>query len=129
MSRVRLQVLASTRRRGFPPQGNRLHLQVGGEPDPAIRRVESSIQIGKTQSERARCVVALRRFGGCLKVIFPAAGISTGALIRVAMVEVTREEATSGVGYAERSMNENLEFHVRTFLTNLRDLIERQFPR
>jgi hypothetical protein len=94
---------------------------------PAVRAVEAAIEIRKTQSEGARGVVSFRRLSGCLKIIFPAAGVSAGTLIRVPVVKVPRKEAASGVGDAERSMNENLKLHVWTFLTNLRDLIERQF--
>ena len=45
------------------------------------------------------------------------------------MIEVPGEQAAARVGDAKRAMNEHLEFGVGAFLTDFRDLFERQLTR
>ena len=73
--------------------------------------------------------VAIRRFLAGVGVELPAAGIGAGALVGVAVVEVAREQAAPGIGDAQRAMHEDLKLHVRTFLADLGDLVEREFAR
>jgi len=67
--------------------------------------------------------------GGFVRLVFPAAGVGAGALVGVAAVEVTAEQATARVGNAQRAMNEHFQFHVRAFLADLLDLVQAQLAR
>ena len=62
-------------------------------------------------------------------VVFPAAGVGAGSLIRVALVDIPGEQAAAGVGHAQRAVDENLNFHLRHLAADLFDFIQRQFTR
>ena len=57
-----------------------------------------------------------------LNVIFPAAGVGAGALVRVTLVDIAREQAAAGVGHAQRAMNEDFDLHIRHLGADLFDL-------
>ena len=65
-----------------------------------------------------------RLSGGRVNLVLPATGVGSGTLIGVTMIEVTREQAAAGIGDAKRTVDENLEFHLRTGLPDLPDLIQ-----
>ena len=62
-------------------------------------------------------------------VVFPAAGVGAGPLVRVALVDIPGEQAAAGVGHAQRAVDENLDLHLRHLAANLFDFIQRQFTR
>ncbi|MOA06163.1 hypothetical protein D3C78_1257890 [compost metagenome] len=64
-----------------------------------------------------------------LDIVFPAAGVGAGALIRVTFVDVARQQATAGIGHAQRAVNEDFELHFRDLSTDFFDLFERQLAR
>ncbi|MNV45683.1 hypothetical protein D3C71_1374890 [compost metagenome] len=68
-------------------------------------------------------------FGGRLRRVFPAAGVGATALIRVALVHVARQQAATGIGHAQRAMDEHLQLHGRHVLADFADFVQRQFPR
>ena len=67
--------------------------------------------------------------GRIVHLEIPAAGICARPLVGIAMIEVPGEQAAARVGDAKRAMNEHLEFGVGAFLTDFRDLFERQLTR
>ncbi len=68
-------------------------------------------------------------FIGAIHLVIPAAGIGAGALVRIAVVEVAGQQAASGIGDAQRAVDEYFEFDVRALLAYLFDLVQRQFAR
>ncbi len=68
-------------------------------------------------------------FFAFLNVIFPAAGVGAGTLVRVTLVDVSREQATTGVGHAQRAVNEDFDFHIRHLRADLFNLFQRKFTR
>src|SRR5690606_12148444 len=73
-----------------------------------------------------RLDIAFGGLPGRLQIVFPAAGVGAGALVGIAVVEVARQQAAPGVGDAQGSMNEDLQFHVRALATDLLALLQRQ---
>ena len=62
--------------------------------------------------------------------IFPAAGLRTGAAVRVASGEILREQTAAGDAHAHRAVNKDLDLQLRRrFCTDLRDLRYRKLPR
>src|SRR5256885_12454720 len=64
-----------------------------------------------------------------MRLVVPAAGIGAGALVGIAPVEVARQQAAARVGDAQRAVHEDLDLHVRAFLADLLDLVQRQLAR
>ena len=76
-----------------------------------------------------RAQVAAGVFAGVFHFVVPAAGIGARALVRVAVIEVARQQATARIGDAQRAMHEYFQFHLRAALADFLDLVERQFAR
>ena len=64
-----------------------------------------------------------------LDVVLPAAGVGAGALVRVALVDIAREQAATGVGHAQRAVNEDLYLHIWHLIADLFNLFQRQLAR
>ena len=64
-----------------------------------------------------------------LDVVFPAAGVGAGTLVRVALVDIAGKQAAAGVGHAQRAVNEDFDFHIRHLSADLFDLFKGQFAR
>ena len=71
--------------------------------------------------------IAHHVFFAFLHVVFPAAGIGTGTLIWVTLVDVAREQAAAGVSHAQRAVNKDLNFHIRHLGADLFNFFQRQF--
>ncbi len=50
-------------------------------------------------------------------------------LVRVALVDIAREQAATGVGHAQRAVNEDLDLHIRHLIADLFNLFQRQLAR
>ena len=87
------------------------------QPDALFGRAGAGLHIAR----------GVRR--GALNLVVPAASVGARALIGVAAIEVTREQAAARVGDAQRAMHENFEFDVRAFLADFSDFVERKFAR
>ncbi len=64
-----------------------------------------------------------------LHLIFPAAGVGAGSLIGIAFIDVTGQQTAAGIGHAEGAVDKDFQLHLRHLLTNLRNLLQRQFAR
>ena len=64
-----------------------------------------------------------------MEPVVPAARVGAAALVRVAMVEVAREQAAARIGDAQRAMDEDFELDVGALLADFGDLVERQLAR
>ncbi|MNO90206.1 hypothetical protein D3C76_817110 [compost metagenome] len=62
-----------------------------------------------------------------MHLVLPAAGVGAGALVGVALVDVTGEQAAAGVGHAQRPVDEDFQLHLGHLHADLFDLVERQF--
>ena len=62
-------------------------------------------------------------------LVFPAAGIGAGALVGVSTVQVARQQAATGVGHAQGTVDEHFQLHVGHVLADFLDLFERQLAR
>jgi len=60
-----------------------------------------------------------------LHVIFPAAGVSTGALIGVAFINIARKQAATGIGHTQRAVHKHFDFHFRHLLADLGNFLQR----
>ena len=59
-------------------------------------------------------------------IFFPFLHVGTGTLVWVTLVDVAREQATAGVGHAQRAVNEDLKLHIRHLGADLFNLFQRQ---
>ena len=71
--------------------------------------------------------IAHHVFFAFLHVVFPAAGIGAGTLVRVTFVDIARKQATAGVGHTQRTVNEDLKLHIRHLGADLFNFFQRQF--
>ncbi|MND71125.1 hypothetical protein D3C80_626450 [compost metagenome] len=63
------------------------------------------------------------------RLVLPAAGVGAGALVRIAFVDIAGQQAAAGVGHAQRTVDEDFQFHLRHLGADFGDLFQRQFTR
>ena len=80
---------------------------------------------GRVGRHQVAGLVVGRRHG----VVLPAAGVGAGTLVGVAVIEIAREQAASGVGDAQGTVHEGLDLEIGALGTDLGDLLERQLAR
>ncbi|MNC42888.1 hypothetical protein D3C75_917210 [compost metagenome] len=59
-----------------------------------------------------------------MHLVLPAAGVGAGALVGVALVDVTGEQAAAGVGHAQRPVDEDFQLHLGHLHADLFDLVQ-----
>ncbi|MPM95241.1 hypothetical protein SDC9_142395 [bioreactor metagenome] len=76
-----------------------------------------------------QCFAGVGVHGGIVCLVFPAAGVGAGALVGVAAVEVTRQQAAARIGNTQRAVHEDFDLHVGAFLADLLNLVQAQLAR
>ena len=63
-------------------------------------------------------------FFAFVHLVFPTASVGAGALVRVTLVQVARQQATTGIGHAQRAVDKNLQLHIWHLLANFGNFVQ-----